>query len=560
MLPYNFDRKQVALLSAFAVLTASAPISSRRPPISDFAVESLSATACAHPGNADFYGLGIRLGIYLQIFSTMLCMIDPGSSDALYDAHDSNAILLLAVFVAVVKSTPSRSIELVDVIILLRIIWLIIVCGFSVAHLTQEYKRAKEAKKMAALITTPSALAFRILVVGLVSIYNVWFWFHGVTYFQHASTCRTYAFFFAKLAADGRLQGFYKFASVVIMLMPPSWLLAYAALIVALMVLILAISMFILGVVYAVAIPVALPFLGFAGGAAVYATLRQPHPMEVVRKSIKQICRKLFSWKGIKHVLKMYAILPIAAYTPAMQEIADKWTKIRQREDKPNKIVKRAGTLPLNPAKNKVSTGWTTYLVLLVVYYIFSIIGIEMTIYWNHVDGSYDIGSTGQLIPFIIGILTSVKVFAHVLSSGDGEAYKAFQRLKFFSTSVFLRQHQIKRRWSFDTSQQREFETLSSVQAGRRRPRRKPLKRASSLPQLRQYDASKDKKTSPSKRAEINKWLRNHPQRPSEERRVESIIKGFRHNPQRPSEEGRTESIIKGLDSAMQNQHSKWLI
>jgi hypothetical protein len=555
MLLSNFNRKQLALFSAVAVLTTSAPISNRRPPFSEFAVKSLSSTECAHPGNADFYGLGIRLGIYLQIFSTMLCMIDPGSSDALYDAHDSNAILLLAVFVAVVKSTPSRSIELVDVIIMLRMIWLIIVCGFSLAHLTQEYKRAKEAKKMAALITTPSALAFRTLVVGLVSIYNVWFWFHGIAYFQHTSTCRTYAFFFAKLAADGRLQGFYKFTSVVIMLMPPSWLLFYAALIVALIVLIFAVSISILAVVYAVAIPIALPFLGFAGGMTLYATLRQPHPMEVIRKSLKRICRRIFSWKAIKHVLKIYAVLPIAAYTPAMQEVADKWTKIRQREDKPKPSVKRAGTLPLKPTKNNTSKGWASYLVILVVYYVFSIIGIEMTIYWNHIDGSYDIGSTGQLIPFIIGILTSVKVLTLVLSSGDGEAYKAFQRLKFFSTSVFLRKHQIKRRWSFDTSQLKDFETLSTVGTRTRKPRRKPLKRVSSLPQLRQYDAWKDKKTSATRRSEINRWLRNDPQITSEKVRVERIVKGFLRDPQR--DEARWPYA---MSVTVQYPDSKWLI
>ncbi|OAP65037.1 hypothetical protein AYL99_01009 [Fonsecaea erecta] len=109
----------------------------------------------------------------------MLFMIDLQSSDALYDAHDSNAILLLALFIDELKSTPSRSIERVQ--------------------------RSKKAKKLAALITTPSALGFRIPVEGLVSTYNIWFWFRGGSYFQHENPCPTYAFFFAKLLANGPL-------------------------------------------------------------------------------------------------------------------------------------------------------------------------------------------------------------------------------------------------------------------------------------------------------------------------------------------------------------------
>jgi len=34
----------------------------------------------------------------------------------------------------------------------------------------------------------------------------------------------------------------------------------------------------------------------------------------------------------------------------------------------------------------------------------YSVIGIEMTLYWNSITGVYTINTTGQLIPFVIGL------------------------------------------------------------------------------------------------------------------------------------------------------------
>jgi hypothetical protein len=549
-----FTQKHLALLTAISVLTISAPIPKGRLFLPGEAIKSLQPTPCNHPGNSDFYGLGIRLGIYLQILSTMLCMIDLESSDPLYDAHDSNAILLLATFIAVLKSTPSRSIELVDVVIMLRMIWLIIVCGFSLAHLTEEFKRAKKAQKLAALITTPSALFFRILVVGLVSSYNVWFWFRGVAYFQHGNPCPTYAFFFAKLAANGRLQGFYKFTSIVIMLMPPAWLLAYAVLLVASVAFGFGIGFGFLVVVYAVCLPIWMLWILVTIFGSVYRTVRGPHPVQKVRQFIRKLHRSVFSWRALKRILKIIALAPMAPYMPYMDKLAGKWNKIRQRGTKSEPGV-RAGTLPIRRGKNRISTEWAMYLVFLAVYYVFSVIGIELTIYWNAVEGSYDIGSTGQLIPFVIGILTTVKVLAHVLSNTDGEAYKYFQRVRFFMVSVFSSQHRVKRRWSFDELQK----PLGMHGRGRlddrlrRTSRRKP-KRVASLPLLKRYDPSKDTPTSPETRTRINKWLRGISQGPSKDALVERLVRQFQHGlrdtPQGSSRDARIERLVRPFEDA----------
>ena len=60
-------------------------------------------------GNPDLYGVGIRIGIYLQWISSLLinAFIPSGVSDSL----DTNSIFLFAVFIAVANATKSAGVE-----------------------------------------------------------------------------------------------------------------------------------------------------------------------------------------------------------------------------------------------------------------------------------------------------------------------------------------------------------------------------------------------------------------------------------------------------------------
>ena len=42
---------------------------------------------------------------------------------------------------------------------------------------------------------------------------------------------------------------------------------------------------------------------------------------------------------------------------------------------------------------------------------IYSILAIELTLKWNNVSNVYTVNSTGQLIPFVIGVAGFLKVF-----------------------------------------------------------------------------------------------------------------------------------------------------
>ena len=47
------------------------------------------------------------------------------------------------------------------------------------------------------------------------------------------------------------------------------------------------------------------------------------------------------------------------------------------------------------------------------------VLAVEFSLRWNSVTGIYDIGSTGQLIPFIIGLLGLLRVIHITIRNTD---------------------------------------------------------------------------------------------------------------------------------------------
>jgi hypothetical protein len=50
--------------------------------------------------------------------------------------------------------------------------------------------------------------------------------------------------------------------------------------------------------------------------------------------------------------------------------------------------------------------------VAIATYFTWSIIGIELTIAWNSVENMYDIRSTGQLVAFVVGLASFLKIMS----------------------------------------------------------------------------------------------------------------------------------------------------
>jgi len=254
------------VIAAIAVLllvdwTTTLPILQERATQPALLPFSASATiGCEHLGNADLYGLGIRLGIYLQILSTILGMIL--MPDVLYDFQDSNAILLLAILIALIKNTPGSDIQEIDVIILLRIVWCIIISGFSLLDIEAEYHAFFRKDNPFGGFTATLAIIARALIAGGAASYNVWFWFKGPEHLDRIENCPAYLFLFAKISAHGRVRGFFKFMSVILMVLygtVPLIIWLYIALIV----LILGLLFGVLIIFYLLYFPIVLPLLWF---------------------------------------------------------------------------------------------------------------------------------------------------------------------------------------------------------------------------------------------------------------------------------------------------------
>lgn len=84
-------------------------------------------------GNADLYSLGIRLGVYFQIVSTLLAnhLLPNGISNA----WDTNSIFLLVDFAAVVRATIGRAIQYIEVFVMLQLM-----LAFLLSVVTTHYR------------------------------------------------------------------------------------------------------------------------------------------------------------------------------------------------------------------------------------------------------------------------------------------------------------------------------------------------------------------------------------------------------------------------------------
>lgn len=45
------------------------------------------------------------------------------------------------------------------------------------------------------------------------------------------------------------------------------------------------------------------------------------------------------------------------------------------------------------------------------IFWLWSVLAVELTLVWNHVEGVYTVKSTGQIIPFVAGLGILVRMF-----------------------------------------------------------------------------------------------------------------------------------------------------
>ena len=339
-----------------------------------FATLSNRDIVCGFQGNSDIYGMGIRIGIYLQWYATWFTnTFAPGEYNS---ATKANLVFLLAIFVStsVLAADGSNSTHAIEIIILFYIFF---ASAFSTYHF-RWMQRVVEAKMFgdeASIRVSLPAMASRGILFGGMSCVSVWFWWKGLHLFP-PTKCGTYLFLFAKVNPYGKVRYFFRTTSVLMMYGNGMGTL----------------------------------FLLAAGlGSLIYVALgRSSMPMEdkdigttnpkewLIKTAIggnwdydeehKKIENRTHPYDLLFYRLLCKYVFPVHVCSPFF---------FNSNHD----ISFRVRKLTNGLRKLAPITASIDFIILS-----FSMVAIELMLRWNHITSVYDINTTGQIIPFVIGL------------------------------------------------------------------------------------------------------------------------------------------------------------
>jgi hypothetical protein len=213
------SRLSLLLFSLFTALALASPTPAESPKPSD----TTSPLDCSSKFSGDYYGLGVRLGIYFIWLTSWVAntFIEEEISGAL----DANSIFLFALLVSIFKGSAVSGVAklaYIDGLVLMQLcagylfgtlsLW-----GYRTAHYQKE---GPKAVRHFGKIGTHC----RLLLATAISIYGIWFWTYGIRYDLHHGLARVtddagdprppqcypvYIFFFAKLNILGGIRILY---------------------------------------------------------------------------------------------------------------------------------------------------------------------------------------------------------------------------------------------------------------------------------------------------------------------------------------------------------------
>jgi hypothetical protein len=446
-------------------------------------------------GNADLYGLGIRIGMYLQTLSTILA--EAFVHKMALDFRDVNAIFLLALLIAMLKATIQDSLTAADGIVMLRILWCFVICAMSkgiypmakgiylvgqkVTYLVvkegiylvvkgnvfliedmssvvrtilelQDRLFEEIVVSRAYLFETDSisealSLYFRVWISGVVAMASVYFWYDGFDRFYRSSSCPLFLFYFAKLDAIGGARTFYKVASVPL-IMYYGYLSLFpwcAILVVAMLLATTGITLGILTIV-GVSLNVARAVIWIFKALVTCLRLVQTRDTSLIKKepltkgkernrvdlrqkdkgeTVRDLPSNQVTTEFINKTATDDTVFEVEKRGPPRTDTLESTrTDLDLAETGVLtwmlKKIYRAQTLARqewgsppttrHQSDESIHKGDLCVFAVCLVYWIWSIIGIEMTLKWNSATDVYGLGLTAQLIPFVIGVASFVQV------------------------------------------------------------------------------------------------------------------------------------------------------
>ena len=237
-IPHAMARSQLLatllllLLSGHSLRVASLPLPS---PLEDQIRQNAprSTGRCVLIGNSDLYGLGIRLGVYFQLLSTLLA--NHFLPEALREAWDANSIFLISIFVAVLKSTVIvNNLTAPEAFVMLQMLFAVLI---AVYHIGQSSKWvlfevctfflqgavepglgwAEMVSELGQAQSDVSQLGttMRQFLALAIASYNVWFWFPGNEFLNIDRHCPSSMFLFARVDLHGNAKIFFQVLAVL---------------------------------------------------------------------------------------------------------------------------------------------------------------------------------------------------------------------------------------------------------------------------------------------------------------------------------------------------------
>lgn len=163
---------------------------------------------CTTDRSSDYYGLGVRLGVYFMWVTGWVANIS--LPDEIAGAMDTNSIFMFALVIAMGRCTITGLISRLDGLILMHLsggtlfsvmsIWGYRTCFYSL-------QGPKGISNFGGFGTH-----MRLLLCTTVSTYGLWFWYFGVhgSLNKGIGACATtYTFFFGKLDVEGGIRIYY---------------------------------------------------------------------------------------------------------------------------------------------------------------------------------------------------------------------------------------------------------------------------------------------------------------------------------------------------------------
>lgn len=158
---------------------------------------------CQFDGNSDMYGLGIRIGFYLQWFALIFAnWMAPKEVPGLRFTY---AVFVTATFLALMIQTPRKNLQIVEIyiVLLLTFGFYLFLVPLYLWRLVTGFNTELDPTRHPIVSPSTASNILNHVLVSTVVLYEVWFWFARIPQLGDQN-CQQYGFLFAKIRLDNK--------------------------------------------------------------------------------------------------------------------------------------------------------------------------------------------------------------------------------------------------------------------------------------------------------------------------------------------------------------------